>query len=74
MKPRPLELLAPAKDAETAIVAIDCGADAVYMGGPHHGARAALALPVRHREMRIDARDAQRLRRRGETRHEQTGS
>ena len=46
MKPRPLELLAPAKDAETAIVAIDCGADAVYMGGPHHGARAAAANPV----------------------------
>lgn len=44
--PRPLELLAPAKDAETAIVAIDCGADAVYMGGPHHGARAAAANSV----------------------------
>lgn len=44
--PRPLELLAPAKDAATAIVAIDCGADAVYMGGPHHGARAAAANSV----------------------------
>ena len=39
--PTPLELLAPARDAETAIAAIDCGADAVYMGGPHHGARAS---------------------------------
>lgn len=36
-----LELLAPARDAEVAFAAIDCGADAVYMGGPHHGARAA---------------------------------
>ncbi len=44
--PRPLELLAPARDAETAIVAVDCGADAVYMGGPHHGARASAANSV----------------------------
>ena len=29
---RPLQLLAPARDADTAIVAIDHGADAVYMG------------------------------------------
>lgn len=33
------ELLAPAKDKETAIAAIDCGADAVYIGGPQFGAR-----------------------------------
>lgn len=38
---RPLELLAPARDLPTAIAAIDHGADAVYMGGPGHGARAA---------------------------------
>lgn len=36
-----LELLAPARDAATAKVAIDCGADAVYIGAGHHGARAA---------------------------------
>lgn len=36
-----LELLAPARDAETARVAIDSGADAVYIGAGHHGARAA---------------------------------
>lgn len=36
-----LELLSPARDANVAIVAIDAGADAVYMGGPTHGARAA---------------------------------
>ena len=39
--PTPLELLAPARNIETAIAAINCGADAVYIGGPHHGARAA---------------------------------
>ena len=33
------ELLAPAKDKETAFAAIDCGADAVYMGAPKFGAR-----------------------------------
>lgn len=33
------ELLAPAKDKTTAIAAIDCGADAVYIGGPAFGAR-----------------------------------
>lgn len=39
--PRPIELLAPARNASTAIVAIDCGADAVYIGAPSHGARAS---------------------------------
>ena len=33
------ELLAPAKDIETAKIAVDCGADAVYIGGPLFGAR-----------------------------------
>ncbi len=37
----PLQLLAPARDAEIAKIAIMHGADAVYMGGPSHGARAA---------------------------------
>ncbi len=39
-KPTPIELLAPARDADIAIAAIDHGADAVYMGASHHGARA----------------------------------
>lgn len=39
MKKKPLELLSPAQNAETAIEAIKHGADAVYMGGPSHGAR-----------------------------------
>ena len=33
------ELLAPAKDKNTAIEAINCGADAVYMGAANFGAR-----------------------------------
>ena len=38
---RQLELLAPARDAEIGIAAIDCGADAVYIAGPKFGARQA---------------------------------
>lgn len=34
-----LELLAPARNKEIGIAAIDCGADAVYMAGPAFGAR-----------------------------------
>ncbi|MCL5103149.1 MAG: collagenase-like protease, partial [Armatimonadetes bacterium] len=34
-----VELLAPAKDLECGKAAIDCGADAVYMGAPRFGAR-----------------------------------
>ena len=40
-KPRKIELLAPARDANTAIEAIKHGADAVYMGASSHGARVA---------------------------------
>ncbi len=39
-RPAPIELLAPARNADIAIAAIDHGADAVYMGASHHGARA----------------------------------
>ena len=38
-----LELLAPAKNLECGIAAIDHGADAVYIGAPRFGARAAAA-------------------------------
>lgn len=34
-----VELLAPAKNLEVAIAAINCGADAVYIGAPSFGAR-----------------------------------
>ena len=36
-----LELLAPARDLQIGIAAIDCGADAVYIAGPRFGARQA---------------------------------
>lgn len=40
-KKRKLELLAPAKNLECGMAAIDHGADAVYVGAPRFGARAA---------------------------------
>ncbi len=40
-KKRQIELLAPAKNLESAIAAIDYGADAVYIGGSKFGARYA---------------------------------
>ncbi len=43
---RTLELLAPARNAEFGIEAINHGADAVYIGGPAFGARAAAGNPV----------------------------
>lgn len=41
-----LELLAPAKNYDIGIAAIDCGADAVYIAGPSFGAREAAGNPV----------------------------
>lgn len=41
-----LELLAPAKDLNIGIAAIDCGADAVYIAGPSFGARQAAGNSV----------------------------
>ena len=41
-----LELLAPAKNRELGIAALDHGADAVYIGAQHFGARAAAGNPV----------------------------
>lgn len=40
-KSRPIELLSPAKDLNCGIKAINHGADAVYIGAPKFGARAA---------------------------------
>jgi putative protease len=52
---RPVELLAPARDLDCGLAAIDCGADAVYIGAPRFGAReaagnslATIAALVRH--------------------------
>ena len=41
MKPRKIELLAPAKNLECGLAAVDHGADAVYIGATRFGARAA---------------------------------
>ena len=43
---RPIELLAPAKNIEVAIQAIDHGADAVYIGASSHGARQSAANSI----------------------------
>lgn len=41
IRQRPIELLAPAKNLECGMEAINHGADAVYIGAPRFGARAA---------------------------------
>ncbi len=46
MEAHRLELLAPARDADIGIEAVNHGADAVYIGGPSFGARAAAANTV----------------------------
>ena len=43
---RKIELLAPAKDFDTAVDAIDCGADAVYIGAGKFGARHSATNPI----------------------------
>jgi putative protease len=37
-----IELLSPARDLETGVAAVNCGADAVYIGAARFGARAAV--------------------------------
>lgn len=54
-KPILLELLAPARDAETAIAAIAHGADAVYIGGPAFGARSAAGNSIDDIKRVVDA-------------------
>lgn len=46
IKQRPIELLAPAKNLECGIEAINHGADAVYIGAPRFGARAAVGNSI----------------------------
>ena len=41
-----VELLAPAKDLETGIAAVNCGADAIYIGAARFGARESAANPL----------------------------
>ena len=49
-----IELLAPAKDLETGIAAINCGADAVYLGAAHFGARESAGNPIEDVERLIN--------------------
>lgn len=55
-KPGKIELLAPARDLRSARAAIDCGADAVYMGGPRFGARQAAGNSVAEYARRFGVR------------------
>lgn len=43
---RKLELLAPAKNLACGIAAIECGADAIYIGAPKFGARSAVGNSI----------------------------
>jgi 23S rRNA 5-hydroxycytidine C2501 synthase len=49
-----IELLSPAKDSSTGIAAIDHGADAVYIGAPRFGARAAAGNTIDEIKRLID--------------------
>lgn len=53
-KQRIIELLAPAKDAQTALEAILHGADAVYIGAPKFGARSAAGNELSEIERVVD--------------------
>lgn len=46
MYKREIELLAPAKDLESGKIAVDYGADAVYIGGPSFGARKSVGNTI----------------------------
>ncbi len=46
VEPHQLELLAPARDADIGIEAVNHGADAVYIGGPSFGARVAASNEI----------------------------
>ena len=53
-QPRHIELLAPAKDVACARIAIECGADAVYMGAGRFGARRAAGNSLEEIKQVID--------------------
>ena len=54
IKQRPIELLAPAKNLECGIEAINHGADAVYIGAPRFGARAAAGNSIEDIKALVD--------------------
>ncbi len=51
MQLRNLEILAPAKNREIGIAAIDCGADSLYIAGPAFGAREAAGNSIQDIEL-----------------------
>lgn len=51
MQLRDLEILAPAKNREIGIAAINCGADSLYIAGPAFGAREAAGNSIRDIEL-----------------------
>lgn len=53
-KPKPLELLAPARSVAIAREAILHGADAVYIGAPSHGARAKAGNTIEEIKQLVD--------------------
>lgn len=53
MMNRKIELLSPAKDVNCGYVAINCGADAVYIGSPKFGARKGASNDLREIELLI---------------------
>lgn len=54
MSTKKLELLSPAANSDTAIQAIMHGADAIYMGGPSHGARKSASNSIQDIEKVVD--------------------
>ena len=48
-----IELLSPARDVDAGIAAVNCGADAVYIGADRYGARKAASNEFRHIERLI---------------------
>lgn len=59
---RRIELLAPAKDLECALAAIEHGADAIYIGAPRFGARAAAGNSLEDIARLVDTAHLYRVR------------
>ena len=53
LKDRAIEILAPAKNRDIGIAAVDCGADALYIAGPSFGAREAACNSIEDIEMLV---------------------
>lgn len=53
MQLKKLEILAPAKNREIGIAAINCGADSLYIGGPSFGARESAGNSIKEIEQLV---------------------